>query len=465
MSAPILWIILPILIGGFTLTLGERRSMAITAGLASLALAGIALILPIDEAFRFGPLSVKIASSASFLGRSLVLPAEESPLLVMIFGLCAFWFFAAHAADAAQRLIPLGFVITSLLVASIAVQPFLFASIFIEIAILASVPLLSPADQPPGRGVIRFLIYQTLGMPFILMAGWLLAGVETSPGDLSLTVQSTVMLALGFAFLFAVFPLSIWIPQLMEECNPYIAGFLLWLLPSMVVVFAMGFLDRYAWLRTSPEVITGLRGMGLIMLVTGGIWAAFQDHLGRIMAYGSIAEIGFLLLAVSLAASGSENLVFVLLIPRGIAFAVWSLALSVLASKSGSLDFSSLQGMGRSHPWAAAGVALAGLSTAGFPLLAGFPPRLALWEGLGHGSPALLIWFLISLLGLMIGAVRQIAVLVRSTEESPWRTQENLIQRGMLAGGSLFLLILGVFPRALAFLSDRLPLMFAHLSR
>ncbi len=464
MTAPLIWIVLPMLFGGFTWTLGRARTMALAGGTGALVFAAAALILPIDQALRIGPLSLKIASSATFLGRSLVLPATEAPLLAVIFGLCALWFFAADAAGTAERLVPLGFIITSLLVASIAVQPFLFASIFIEIAVLVAVPLLSPADEPPGQGVIRFLIYQTLGMPFILLAGWLLAGVETSPGDLSLTVQSTVMLGLGFAFLLAIFPLSVWIPQLMEECNPYAAGFLLWLLPSIVVVFAMGFLDRYAWLRTSPEVISGLQGMGLLMLVTGGVWAAFQDHFGKILAYGSIAEIGFLLLAVSLAAGGSGNLVFVLLIPRGLAFALWSLSLSVFRGPSASLEFSTMQGLGRAYPWAAAGIALAGLSTAGFPLLAGFPPRLALWEGLGRASPVFLLWFLISLLGLMIAAVRQISVLVRPPEDSSWSAHESLAQRAMLGVGACCLLILGVFPQALGFISDQLPAMFVHLS-
>lgn len=465
MSAPVLWIIVPMLFGGFTLSLGRQRTIALAGGIASFALAGLALILPIDEAMRIGPLSIKIASSASFLGRSLVLPAAEAPLLAVIFGLCAFWFLAADAARVARRLIPFGFIVTSLLVASIAVQPFLFASILIEIAILVTVPLLSPPGQPPGRGVIRFLIYQTLGMPFILLAGWLLAGVETSPGDLSLTIQSTVMLGLGFAFLLAIFPLSVWIPQLMEECDPYAAAFLLWLLPTIVIVFAMGFLDRYAWLRTSPEVLAGLRGMGLIMLVTGAVWAAFQEHFGRILGYESIAEIGFLLLALSLAASGSENLVFVLLIPRGLALAVWSLALAVFRAQGKSLQFAAMEGLGRTYPWASAGVSLAGLSTAGFPLLAGFPPRLALWEALGQESPATIIWFLIGLLGLMIAAVRQIAALVRSGDESPGVAQETIAQRAILGAGVCGLVILGIFPQALGFLSDRLPLMFLHLSR
>lgn len=465
MNAPVLWIVLPILFSGFTLTLGSRRTMAIAGGLAALVLAGIALVLPIDEALRLGPFSLKIAASASFLGRSLVLPAAEAPLLAVIFGLCTLWFFAADAAGVADRLVPFGLTITALLVASIAVQPFLFASIFIEIAILVAVPLLSPVDQRPGTGVIRFLIYETLGMPFILLAGWLLAGVEASPGDLSLTVQATVMLGVGFAFLFAVFPLSIWIPQLMKQCEPFAAGFLLWLLPTMVVVFAMGFLDRYAWLRTSPDVIAGLRVMGILMLVTGAAWAAFQEHLGTIMAYSSIAEIGFMLLALSLAASGSQNLIFLLLIPRGVALAVWSLGLSVMSAGGKSLDFDSLKGAVREHPWAAAGVALAGLSAAGFPLLAGFPSRLALWQGIGQDSTAYVFWFLIGLLGLTIAAIRQITALIRSSEESPWKSQESIVQRSLLGAGMVALFVLGIFPRTLAFLSDKLPLMFQHLSR
>lgn len=465
MSAPVLWIVLPVLLALFSLTVGSRRAMAITGGIAGLALAGIALVLPIDEALRIGPLSLKIASSAFFLGRSLVLSPAEAPLLVVIYGLCAFWFFASEAAGVADRLIPFGLVVTALLVASIAVQPFLFASIFIEIAILAAVPMLAPPDQKPGRGVIRFLIYQTLGMPFILFAGWLLAGVETSPGDLSLTVQSTVMLGVGFVLLLAIFPLSTWIPQLMEECHPYVTGFLLWLLPSMIVVFAMGFLDRYAWLRTSPEVIAGLQGMGLIMLVTGSLWAAFQDHFGRILGYGSISDVGFILLAISLAANGSQNLVFVLMIPRALSLGIWSLGLAVFQRRGVALDFHSMQGMGRSYPWAAAGIALSGLSTAGFPLLAGFPPRLALWESLGQESPIFLLWFLIGLIGLMIAAIRQIETLVRSPEESAWSSQESLIQRAFLGLGSGALLALGILPSALRFVSDQLPLMFLHLSR
>ena len=464
MNAPLLWIILPILMGGFALMLINERTTAIFGGSISLILAGLAFVLPIDEALSLGPISLKIASSVSFLGRSLVLSAADAPLLAIIFGMCALWFFGAEAAGVASRLVPLGLIITALLVASIAVQPFLFASLLIEMAVLVAVPLLSPLERKPGLGVIRFLIYQTLGMPFILFAGWLLAGVEASPGDLSLTVQSTVMLGLGFAFLLAIFPLYNWIPLLLEESSPYVVGFLLWLLPTIIVIFGMSFLDRYAWLRTSSQVITGLRVVGLLMLVSGGIWAAFEHHIGRIMAYTTVAETGFILLAVSLAVGTSANLVFLFLIQRGLSLAVWALSLSIIKMNDERLRFSALQGIAHTYPLATAGLILATLSNAGFPLLAGFPPRLALWEGLAHESIATAVWYLVGLLGLLVGTVRMMAVLVKEKEEASWSLKENLIQRGMIGVGIIGLFILGLFPQVMGSVIEALPLMFTHLN-
>ncbi len=122
-----------------------------------------------------------------------------------------------------------------------------------------------------------------------------------------------------------------------------------------------------------------------------------------------------------------------------------------------------MQGLGRAYPLASAGLILAALSTAGFPLLAGFPPRIALWEGLAQQSLGSAIWFLIGLLGLLIGAVRMLAVLVMNKEESPWALKETWTQRGMLGVGLLGLLILGLFPQVVNPILAKLPLMFQHL--
>jgi NADH:ubiquinone oxidoreductase subunit 2 (subunit N) len=183
------------------------------------------------------------------------------------------------------------------------------------------------------------------------------------------------------------------------------------------------------------------------------------------MAYTTIAETGFLLLAVSLAAGTSANLVFLFFVPRGLSLAIWALSLAIMKMNDQRLRFSAMQGIARIYPLATAGLILATLSNAGFPLLAGFPPRLALWEALAHESIGVAIWYLVGILGLLIGAVRMLAVLVMEKEETPWGLQESLTQRGMLGVGIIGLFILGLFPQAVGAIIEKLPLMFTHLNR
>lgn len=465
MSAPGLWIGFPIAVGAFSLLLLTERAAAWTGGLTCVVLTLLALFVPIDSAMLIGPFSLKIGSTASLLGRSLVIGAAEGPLLALFFGLCGMWFFGAEAAGTARRLVPTGMMIVALLVASLAVQPFLYAALLIEMAALASVPLLAPQGQAPGKSVIKFLAYQTLGMPCILLAGWLLAGVETSPGDLALTVQATVMLSLGFAFLLAVFPLHDWIPGLMATSHPYLAGFLLWMLPSIIVVFAMSFLNGYSWLRSSPQVVSGLRTLGLLMLVTSGVSAALERNLGRLFGQAAIAENGLALLATSLTVANRADLIFPFFIPRGLAALLWALALSTLYRNYGQLHLADLKRAGSTHPWASAALVLAALSTAGFPLLAGFPPRIDLWDALADVSSSAAIWFLIGLIGLMIAALRQLALIVGTQPDAGDIPRETLLERAMLGAGMLAVLVLGLIPGLTGFVVDRLPLIFEHLSR
>jgi multicomponent Na+:H+ antiporter subunit A len=136
------------------------------------------------------------------------------------------------------------------------------------------------------------------------------------------------------------------------------------------------------------------------MVVTGGLWTAFQRHLGRIMAYGSIAETGFSLLALSLDSRLGIPILFLLIPARALGLAVWSLALTVIKEHSETMHFRATQGMLRITPLAGAGMVLAALSTSAFPLLAGFPARLALWENLARVSISDALWMGIGLLVL-----------------------------------------------------------------
>ena len=465
MNAPTIWILVPIFFGLLLLFINSQRALSILGGVFATALALIAQFVPIEEALRVGAFSFKIDSSFTVLGRTLVILPAEGSLLALIYGATALWFFGAEAASAATRIVPIGLMITALMVASLAVEPFLFAALFIEMAILLAIPLLTRIYSPPGRGIVRFLIYQTLAMPFILLTGWLLAGVESSPGDLALAAQSSSMLGLGFAFLLAIFPLYNWVPMLLEETSPYTAGFLLWILPTITIIFGAGFLDRYSWLRSSSELIIALRFTGLLMIVTGGLFAGFQRHLGRIMAYGVIAETGFSILALSLDPKLGIPILFLLIPARALGQAVWSLSLTVIKDQVESLRFRDSRGLMRLTPFAGVGMIIATLSTSGFPLLAGFPSRLALWEGLSRVSLGASVWLGIGILGLMTSAFRSLAVISMAEEYTTWERRESLTQTIMLGLGLIGLFILGLFPQAVQYFLSDLPTMFEHLGR
>ena len=465
MSAPLLWIAIPFFVGVLILFFLRERFSAFIGGSVAAILALIALIFPIDEALLLGSISLKISPSIQFFGRSFEFSAADGALLAIIYGLAALWFFGTEASGTANRFVSLGLMIVSLLTASIAVEPFLFAALLIEIAAMLVIPLLVPPYQKPGRGVVRFLIYQTFAMPFILFSGWMLAGVEASPGDLGTTTQAGTMLGLGFAFLFAVFPLYNWIPMLMDEASPYVTGFLLWALPTFTVIFALGFLDRYVWLRTSPQLSNAIQFTGVFMVASGGIFASMQRHIGRMMGYSAIAETWLLILIMWLRSSEIVNLTFLLLNPRGLVLAVWALALSILKRNEYSLLFNEMQGLARSFPAAVTALILAQLSMAGFPLLAGFPARLAVWQELAGQSLSMTLWVFIGTLGLLAGAIRSLAVFVMADEEKKWGVNESWVQVTMLGLGVIGLFILGMFPQILQLFLADLPSLFNRIGQ
>jgi len=465
MNAPTIWIIVPAVIAILLMFLSNQRVLSIIGGTTALILALAAQFIPIELAIGVGVFSFKIESSLDILGRVLLIKPEEGALIALIYGTGALWFFGAEASKTAVKLVPLGLLITTIMVASIAVEPFLFAALFIEMVILLAVPMLTSIYRPPGKGVIRFLIYQTLAMPFLLLSGWLLSGVESSPGDLALAAQSASILGLGFAFLFAIFPLYNWMPMLMEEASPFVVGFLFWLLPTITIIFGAGFIDRYSWLRSSSQLTPTLQFVGALMIVTGGLWAAFQTHLGRVMAYGAIAETGLSILALSLNLRDGVSILFLLLPARALTYAVWSLSLTILKGSAETMRFSSVRGMLRTNPFASAGLIIASLSISGLPLLAGFPARLALWDALARISLGTALWMGVGVIGLFVASFRMLAVLSMADEYTGWEVGEDWVQGTMLGLGMIGLFILGLFPQLVQYFLSNLPSMFEHLGQ
>jgi NADH:ubiquinone oxidoreductase subunit 2 (subunit N) len=95
------------------------------------------------------------------------------------------------------------------------------------------------------------------------------------------------------------------------------------------------------------------------------------------------------------------------------------------------------------------GIVLATLSMAGFPLLAGFPVRLALLETMAPTAPLMVFWAALGSAGLLMGGFRSLAVLVMGADETPWHINESPAQILLITLACMGLILAGIAPHLL----------------
>lgn len=412
MSAPLLWIASPLVVGAALLFYrGKLRWLpTLLATLLALFLAWAAWQLPLGVVLRLGTLNLEIAPTLVVLGRSFTLSNAHTPLLTLLYLFQALWLLGSYLARPGALFTPLSLICLGLLVAALAVQPFLYAALLLCMAALLLIPLLLRPGRKPGLGLQRYVQFQVFAVPFILFTGWILSGVEANPSNLTLVLRATLLLALGFGFLLAIFPFHSWVPLLAGESHPYLFGYTLFFLPATGLVFALGFFDRYAWLRESSFGEPLLLAGGLMALL-GGLWAARQPSLGRLFGYAVVLLQGFCLQAIGLGGASGAQALFALLIAQGLGIWAWSWALSRLPEQE-ACQVEALREHSARQPLTSAVLVLALASLAGLPLLGSFHGRLVVLQASVAQAPWLALASLAGSLGLLLACLRLLAALL-----------------------------------------------------
>jgi len=422
----------------------QRMASALAAAIGAGSIAAFVLLVPFDEAFLFGEISIKFASEWIILGRMFSLSANVRPLIGFLYLAGAFLLPAAWLVNANRFFPSVALLILAIVAASLMVDPFVFAAVFIELAAMGAVFVLVTQQHPRSAGATRMLILYTFAMISILFTGSLLEVAGITSATPLLATRVTFMLGFGFAILMTVPPFHLWLPKSAEESDPYILVFILVILQSAGFFFLLRFLDGYVWLREQTLIYDGIRIAGVITTILAVLLSASQRDIKKVIAYALLVDLGVILISIGSGTEDAFRLALSLSAVRVIALGVLALGLSYLCNSERLA--SELRGVGFKMPFAAAAFLVGLLSVAGTPLTAGFPVRWSLLTVVLQADKLAAGTVLFSMIGLGMLVIRWAAILF-SRREGDGIIEVSKEPRIFLLGGILLLLFLGLFPQ------------------
>jgi NADH-quinone oxidoreductase subunit N len=420
----------------------ERRTLFWGLGF-SLFLIVTSLISKVEKPIlEIGSTSIQISSSITILGRNFSFGNGDLVIVSLLFMILFFYTSMAFMIDVPVKFVPTAFFLVSLFLAALSVQPFLYAALLLEICVILAVTLFTDWGSQPTRGVMRFVIYQTLAMPFILTSGWVLSAVEANPTETKLIIQALILLGLGFSFWVGVFPFNSWMSQIAGEKPPFEVGFILLLFNSVVLVLMIRYLNGFVWLRDDARIFAVLRFLGVLMVVTSAILFLIEKNIFRTSAYIISFETGLSILTLSLnKISGWEAFVF-MFFPRILAVALWSVLLSYIQQTESQNDEENRT----FHPIILVGFALSAFTLAGLPLLPAFPSRVLLFTELARIDTMILVWVSIANI-LFVAASMKILYQIKNRTQN-WSLQPlPIVEKIYLYVFSAIIVITGLFPQ------------------
>jgi len=304
----------------------------------------------------------------------------------------------------------------------------------LELLTFAAVPLVClDGSADTLRAALRYLLYALVGSVLYLLGAVLLYGAYGTL-DMGLLAQAVRpepaawaaagLMTAGLLAKTALFPLHLWLPPAHAGAPPAASAVL-----SALVVKGSFFIVLRLWFEALPGLATeasmqliGLLGAGAILY--GSALALRQSRLKLLVAYSTVAQIGYLFLVFPLAFDASAGTLvagaalaggLLQAVSHALAKAAMFMSAGLIALALGHDRIAGLGGLARARPASLLAFALAGVSLVGLPPSGGFAAKwLLLSAAVTTGQ---WWWAVVIVLGGLLTGAYLVLVLMRALEE------------------------------------------------
>ncbi len=393
---PVLQVLLPFVAAPLIVLLGLRRLAWPLALLASAGAFAVSVLL-LGRVIGGGSISYAMGGWAPPLGIEYRIDAANGFVLMLVSALSTLTLIFARRSVEAEieprhRMMFYAawlLCLSGLLGVAITGDAFnLF--VFLEVSSLSTYVLVAMGagrDRRALTAAYDYLMMGTVGATFFVIGiGFIYAATGTlNMADIAAHIArlgADRTIDTGFAFIVvglglkvAIYPVHLWLPNAYTYAPSAVTAFLGGT-ATKVAVYA---LMRFMFTIFGPQFLIELRALDLIMLpfallamFAASLIAVFQTDMKRMLAYSSIAQIGYILLGIGMISRTGLSASVIHLFNHGITKAALFMGVGALVWKGGSSFYGRMEGMGRLMPFTSFAIVLAGLSLIGVPGTAGF---------------------------------------------------------------------------------------------
>ena len=286
------------------------------------------------------------------------------------------------------------------------------AFVFLEVSSLSTYVLIALGrDRRALAAAFQYLILGTIGATlYVIGIGFIYTVTGTlNMVDMAVELEGqlrTPPVLTGLAFIItgislkiALFPLHLWLPNAYAYAPSVTTAFLSATATKVSIYLLMRFLYTvfgFDFAVAGSPVPAVLLLMSLAAIFAGSIVAMFQNNVKRMLAYSSVAQIGYITLGIALAnatgLTGSLVHIFNHAVMKGGLF----MLIGGIAMQIGTVRLSDMAGLGRQMPLTMAGFVIAAASMLGIPGTVGFVSKWYLAIGALENDQ----WWLVMLLML-----------------------------------------------------------------